>query len=64
MSSFDGALPRTPEKVAMRVGARAEVVSILAQAKGELCAMARVADGEIGGWPGPLRALPGMPTQS
>ena len=48
MSSFDGALPRTPEKVAMRVGARAEVVSMLAQAKGELCAMARVADGEIG----------------
>ena len=32
----------------MRVGAKAEVVSTLAQAKDELCAMARVVDSKIG----------------
>jgi ElaB/YqjD/DUF883 family membrane-anchored ribosome-binding protein len=32
----------------MSVGAKAEVVSTLSQAKGELCAMARVVDSEIG----------------
>lgn len=32
----------------MSVGTKAEVVSTLAQAKNELCAMARVVDGEIG----------------
>ena len=31
----------------MSVGAKAEVVSTLVQAKGELCAMARVVDSEI-----------------
>ena len=48
MRSFESGVGSQAGKVAMSVGAKAEVVSTLTQARGELCAMARVVDSEIG----------------